>query len=385
MSERLIRVGAVVVLVLGWLTGAPPSVSVEPLHYLPPDKIPSWCPTAFCAGFRAQLRLCAQPADPRSVPACIAVLRAADTSRPWCKSERNCFELAAFLTKTWAQRNLASGLCRSGTYDQALAMLHDVDFAYDTRRAKADTRAMLAAARGDGRSKPAVPDLAPPPPAAARPSEPDTPIMSTGSGIAISPVQGRILTNHHVIEGCHDIFVRRAPGQLVHAALLYADIRNDLALLGSDIVFSDAEAATLKVSPPVRNGEEIAVFGYPLPQLLSTSGNITRGNVSSLAGVGDDERMLQVTAPIQPGNSGGPLLDQSGNVVGIVEARLSDRSMTAIGQVPQNVNFAIKAGVAARFLDENGVRYRTASAGAVLDLPSIADVARRFTVLIVCQ
>src|SRR5437764_11940001 len=194
-----------------------------------------------------------------------------------------------------------------------MAVLQEVRFAYDTRAAIADIRAKLKEERADKESEPSdSKSVGATPPAAPSPAEPDSPMVSTGSGIAVSSAQGQILTNHHVIDGCHDIAVRRGLGAPGHASLLYDDAENDLALLKSDIVFSDGEEAMLRMSPLVRNGEEIAVYGYPLPELLSTSGNITRGNVSSLAGVGDDQRMLQITAPIQPGNSGGPLLDQSG-------------------------------------------------------------------------
>src|SRR5207253_8183428 len=98
------------------------------------------------------------------------------------------------------------------------------------------------------RREPTEPKTAAPTPAADAPSESGAPIISTGSGIAVSAAQGGILTNHHVIDGCHDILVRRAPGQVGHASLLFDDTQNDLALLKSDIVFSDAEAAPVRVA-----------------------------------------------------------------------------------------------------------------------------------------
>ena len=78
--------------------------------------------------------------------------------------------------------------------------------------------------------------------------------------------------------------------------------------------------------------------------MISSSLNMTIGNVSALAGLGDDTRSLQFTAPIHPGNSGGPLVDASGNVVGVVTSKLSPLwTAKNIGDVPQNVNFALKA------------------------------------------
>jgi hypothetical protein len=117
----------------------------------------------------------------------------------------------------------------------------------------------------------------------------------------------------------------------------------------------------------------VIAFGYPLQGVLSTSLNMTIGNVSALAGLGDDARWLQVTAPIQPGNSGGPLADASGNVVGVVTSKLSPLwAAKNIGDLPQNVNFALKASVVRDFLESRGVGYQAKGLGTtipVTDLP----------------
>ncbi|MFX4941208.1 serine protease, partial [Acinetobacter baumannii] len=73
----------------------------------------------------------------------------------------------------------------------------------------------------------------------------------------------------------------------------------------------------------VRLGEGVAVFGYPLSGMLSTSGNFTLGNVTALSGLGDDSRYFQISAPVQPGNSGGPLVDANGNLIGVVTSKLN--------------------------------------------------------------
>jgi len=92
----------------------------------------------------------------------------------------------------------------------------------------------------------------------------------------------------------------------------------------------------------------VAAFGYPHADLLSTSGNFTQGSVTALAGMGDDSRYLQISTPVQAGNSGGPLLDQNGNLVGIVTFKLNALKMAqASGDLPQNVNFALKASIIA--------------------------------------
>jgi S1-C subfamily serine protease len=126
------------------------------------------------------------------------------------------------------------------------------------------------------------------------------------------------------------------PGSSVPATLVAKDTTNDLALLKSDT--TPTSVAAFRFNP--RLGEPVEAFGYPLTQILATSGNFTLGNVTALAGLGDDSRYLQVSVPVQPGNSGGPLLDQSGNVVGIVSAKLNALKimLRTEGDIPQNVN-----------------------------------------------
>lgn len=133
-------------------------------------------------------------------------------------------------------------------------------------------------------------------------------------------------------------------------------------------------------------GEGIAAFGYPLVGLLSTSGNFTVGNVSAVSGLGDDSRYLQISAPVQPGNSGGPLLDQSGNVVGVVVSKLDAiKVAAAIDDVAQNVNFAIKTNVLTKFLDSHGVNYSKVGAGQSLQPSDLAERAKSISVLIRCD
>ena len=200
---------------------------------------------------------------------------------------------------------------------------------------------------------------------------------------------GRVLTNDHVIDHCQNrIAVVRADGVFRPAVLLSSDKPNDLALLKFDGQIVDQDIAAIRTSPPVKQGEAIAVYGFPLVGTLSSSGNITNGILSALVGLGDDSRFMQLTAPVQPGNSGGPLLDQSANVIGVVVSKLDAATMMRrTGDIPQNVNFAIKAGVAIGFLEAHNVAYLASAppSGAKLELPEIADAARRFTVLVVCQ
>jgi len=128
----------------------------------------------------------------------------------------------------------------------------------------------------------------------------------------------------------------------------------------------------------VRAGDTVVALGYPLAGYLATNANLSVGNVSALAGLGDDSRYVQISAPVQPGNSGGPLLDTSGHIVGVVASRLN-------GGGVQNVNFALKAEVARTFLDSKGITYRTAASEQQLSPADVGEMARPFTVFIECQ
>jgi hypothetical protein len=120
--------------------------------------------------------------------------------------------------------------------------------------------------------------------------------------------------------------------------------------------------------------------------LLASTANLSVGHVSALAGLGDDSRYLQISAPIQPGNSGGPLLDANGYVVGIVTAKLDAlRVAKYTGDIPQNVNFALKAEVARTFLESKGIPYQKALFYKNLSSADVGDIARPFTVHIECQ
>ena len=125
--------------------------------------------------------------------------------------------------------------------------------------------------------------------------------------------------------------------------------------------------------------------GYPFGGLLASDLHVTSGNISALAGLQDDSTRLQITAPVQPDNSGGPLLDESGNVIGVVVSRLNALGVArATGSIPQNVNFAIKGSVARMFLEIHGVPYGRADGHGKLTTQAVADLARGFTVAVEC-
>src|ERR1051326_8729672 len=204
----------------------------------------------------------------------------------------------------------------------------------------------------------------------------------TGSGVVVGS-RGEIITNAHVVDGCRTITVQLSPDKVEPATLLVRDQINDLAVLRTGA----------PIAPPVlfregtlpRAGDTVVALGYPLSGLLATTANVSVGAVSALAGLGDDLRHLQISAPVQPGNSGGPLFDASGHLVGIVTAQLNAIRMARFtGNVPQNVNFAIKADVVKALLDSRSIKYQNARSDERLSPADIADIGRPSTVFVQC-
>ena len=133
-------------------------------------------------------------------------------------------------------------------------------------------------------------------------------------------------------------------------------------------------------------GETVFVYGFPLSGLLSTAGNFTVGNVTAMAGIGDDTRMFQISAPVQPGNSGGSLLDKFGNVVGVIVSKLDALLVAKVtDDLPQNINFAIKIGSAINFMEANDIRSSEKENTSPLEATIIAERAKLFTVQIKCK
>ena len=230
-----------------------------------------------------------------------------------------------------------------------------------------------------------------PPQVAVSPAQPPSPRVeapkaqpkqiSSGTGFFITSA-GSILTNAHVVKDCTEIKVETNPGTFVTATISAVDAINDLALLKADV--RPDEVAAFRLNADL--GEPVEAFGYPLTDLLSTSGNFSLGNVSALSGLGDDSRYLQISVPVQPGNSGGPLLDQHGNVVGIVSAKINAAYvMRTKGEIPENVNFAIKASVAANFMQTNDVNFALGGSAQVLEPSDLAKRAKAISVFVLCR
>jgi TPR repeat protein/S1-C subfamily serine protease len=213
---------------------------------------------------------------------------------------------------------------------------------------------------------------------ATRPTHPGLRLVATGSGFAIT-AEGHILTNRHVVEDCAQIWITDNG----RADLLAYNGRDDLALLRVHQRFKGVATFRRQGAAPL--AAEIVVAGYPLQSVLSNDLGVTTGVVGALTGLGGDPARLQVSAPVQPGNSGGPVLDRAGNVVGIVVSGLDAVLMANMtGDLPQNVNFAITASVATAFLDRFDAPYSFRLSEQTLSVAEVAAVARKFTVRVEC-
>jgi S1-C subfamily serine protease len=219
--------------------------------------------------------------------------------------------------------------------------------------------------------------------ATAQPAKPARTFSQIGTGFVIS-ANGHVVTNQHVVHGCIGDIQGNLGGEApVKLRLVSSDHTNDLALLQAPAPFK--EVATIR-DRPVHSGDSVVAIGYPFHGMLTSDFTVTTGIVSSLSGILNDTRYLQISAAVQPGNSGGPLLDADGQIVGMVAAKLDAlRFAKATGEIPENINFAIKTGMLRDFLDNSAVAYQTAT-GTKGDLKTsdIAQNARGFTLLISC-
>jgi S1-C subfamily serine protease len=161
----------------------------------------------------------------------------------------------------------------------------------------------------------------------------------SGTGFLIS-ADGLVVTNHHVIDGASTIEVHQ--GRVIYLASVVArDAANDLAVLKTEMKGTPLAIASARDS---MRGDEVMTLGYPLPDIEGENQRATFGRVNATTGIMDDARYLQIDVPVQPGNSGGPLLNKRGQVIGIVTLRLDDEvTFRATGAIPQNVNYAVKA------------------------------------------
>ena len=183
----------------------------------------------------------------------------------------------------------------------------------------------------------------------ASPNSPvDSAVKATGSGAIVS-TDGVVLTAAHVVAGASHIRVSTVQG-IREAKVLGIDEANDVAVLKID--GGNYIALPVASSRGIRLGQTVATIGFPETDLQGFSPKVTKGEISSLNGFRDDPRRWQISAPIQMGNSGGPLLDESGNLIGIIASKLSLEAVRQSGDLIENVNYAVKSNYAQPLLEQ---------------------------------
>ena len=232
----------------------------------------------------------------------------------------------------------------------------------------------MADSGAGGKSEADKPKASAKPPARAR--------SSSGSGIVVSR-DGLVLTNQHVVRQCDSYEVIDDASRRLKAALQAVDTANDLALL---TVREGFPAAALVRSDAVpKLGEAVTVVGYPLVSVLGTRPSVGFGHVAATAGIRGNAKQMQISVPIQRGHSGGPVFDQSGNVIGVVVSKLDALKVAQrVGDLPQNINFAIRGDVGQSFLESQGASFTSADSSNRLENTEIAARGSAVTVRVRC-
>ncbi len=233
--------------------------------------------------------------------------------------------------------------------------------------------------------------------------KPSPPTRSgSGSGFFVSKL-GHIITNEHVVRGCSNLSVGDSAKKQVTVTVIETDKRNDLALLkisSTKLASADTKSLIRKLgiqvvplasegllrSEDVELGEDVMVSGYPYGEIFSDTIKVTKGIVSANRGMGDDTAQFQMDAAVQPGNSGGPIYDENGNIVGVVVAQLNKMKVAkAIGSMPENVNFGIKASTVRQFLTSSGLPTKWSNRSQSMSTKDLAKIAKNQTVMVVCN
>ena len=205
--------------------------------------------------------------------------------------------------------------------------------------------------------------------------------VSTGTGFFISD-DGYVLTNSHVIEGSSKISII-LEGKTVSATLIDHDSSNDIALLKVD---KSVEGLSIELKKKTKQGTEIAVLGYPNIGLQGNEQKATFGFINANSGIQGDTRYFQISSPIQPGNSGSPMVNEKGVVIGIASASLNQTAaIKSTGTLAQNVNYAVKIAYALPMLINHGVEYIEPVGQKTLEKTDLIESISNSVVLVVAE
>jgi len=170
-----------------------------------------------------------------------------------------------------------------------------------------------------------------------------SPKLINGTGFLFSDTD-YVITNHHLIKNAGSIIAKFTNGESIQAMVVTKDSKNDIAILKLQSS-PNMSAAPIKLgnSSEATMGQRIFTIGYPASNIMGEKPKYSEGVINAMTGIKDDPTFFQISVPIQPGNSGGPLFNDKGEVIGITTSTMSPLAINAIGAIPQNVNYAIKS------------------------------------------
>ena len=197
--------------------------------------------------------------------------------------------------------------------------------------------------------------------------------VASGTAFAVNG-DGYFVTNEHVVQSCSSVNI--VMNEQVYPATIYKkDATLDLAIIRTSPSLASSH---LKFAPEVKTGQSVTALGFPLSDVLGTGVKVTTGIISSMSGYKGNDTNLQFSAAIQPGSSGGPLVDQFNRLVGVTTSAL-------IGEDIQNLNFAVKAANIQRFLGANLIYFDVSTSETLIDIPTIVEKSDEYVRLILCR
>jgi S1-C subfamily serine protease len=204
--------------------------------------------------------------------------------------------------------------------------------------------------------------------------------VSSGTGFFINAA-GEVMTAAHVTHDCVLSEVTR-DGAILASKVIASSSLLDLAVI--DTAAPAPHFLPLRKNTEIILGEAVTNVGFPLQKILAASPNLTRGNISSRGALEGSLGQFQFSAPIQPGSSGGPVVSDGGELLGVTVGTLNAAKLIASGALPQNVNFALDAKFVAKFLHKNNIAFNETAAAPKGDMQTANEAALSSVVAIKC-
>ena len=208
---------------------------------------------------------------------------------------------------------------------------------------------------------------------------------TSGTGFFVTH-DGHVLTNNHIINNCDKISVH-GDGMSTGAKVVARDVDHDLALLKATFT-SPNMAYFNSMKQPLKPDDPVVIIGYPGESWKGHDPIVRSSTIIDLKGPTGEEKWLQFNDSVQHGNSGGPLLDTTGNVVGVVVAK-SELHIKNVGyegeEIIKKSDIAISLPMVKNFLELNNIQYQTADSGIYLSPDRVNDRARPFIVNVHCR